>query len=78
MGVGPIYLNIMYLTHTHFGQKHSASVLGTQMAAAYFGILIGPPVFGLVAKSVWPAYIIVSNVLFVIVAFYFLKKLKKH
>ncbi|MBO4941149.1 MAG: hypothetical protein J6D15_02990 [Clostridia bacterium] len=45
------------------------------------GILIGPPVFGWLANfvgaAVLPAYIIASNVLFVIASFYFLKKLKQ-
>lgn len=82
LGVGPIYPNIMFLTPTHFGQKHSASILGTQMAAAYTGFLIGPPVFGLLANftsaAILPTYTLISNVLFVIASICFLKKLKKH
>lgn len=81
LGVGPIYPNIMYLTPTHFGQKRSASILGTQMAAAYTGFLVGPPVFGLLANflsaAILPTYVFVSNVIFVIASICFLKKLKQ-
>ncbi len=82
LGVGPIYPNLMYLTPKHFGQKHSASILGSQMAAAYSGFLIGPPMFGWFANamgsSVLPAYILASNVIFVAAAYFFLRKVKQH
>ncbi len=82
LGVGPIYPNLMYLTPTHFGQKHSASILGSQMAAAYSGFLVGPPMFGWFANSmgssVLPGFILASNVIFVISAYFFLKRVKQH
>ena len=79
-GNGPIYPTIMYLTPRHFGEEYSGSVLGSQMAAAYFGVMIGPPLFGYTAKlisaSVLPAYIAVWNVIFIISAILFLRKIK--
>jgi len=78
LGVGPLYPNLMYLTPTHFGQKHSASILGSQMAAAYSGFLIGPPMFGWFAtamgSAVLPGYILASNIIFVVAAYFFLQK----
>ena len=80
LGVGPIYPNIMFLTPAHFGQKHSASVLGSQMAAAYTGFTVGPPVFGFLANVIgaaaMPTYILALNLLFVLAAYYFLRIVK--
>lgn len=80
-GNGPVYPNIMHLTPRNFNEKHSGSILGSQMAAAYFGILIGPPIFGylanLISASVLPAYIAVWNVIFVVAAALFLRKIKQ-
>ena len=81
LGNGPVYPNIMHLTPRHFGEEHSASVLGYQMASAYFGFLIGPPIFGYLAKqinaSVLPAYIMVWNALLILAVILFLRKFKK-
>lgn len=52
LGIGPVYPNIMHLTPRHFGEDVSASVMGSQMATAYFGIMIGPPIFGLLAEHI--------------------------
>ena len=79
-GNGPVYPNIMHLTPRHFGEEYSGSVLGSQMAAAYFGVMIGPPIFGymanLVSASILPAYIAVWSIIFVISAIFFLRKIK--
>ncbi len=82
LGVGPIYPNIMHLTPTHFGQKHSPSVLSSQMAAAYFGILIAPPIFAFIANyigySFLHCYLLVIVILFIVSAYFFSKKVKQH
>ncbi len=49
-GNGPIYPNLTHLTPIHFGKEISQSVMGSQMAAAYLGIMLAPPLFGLVAQ----------------------------
>lgn len=75
LGNGPVHPNIMHLTPRRFGEKYSASLVGSQMASAYFGIMLAPPIFGLIASSAgaefFPLYIaawlfafIVSAVLF--------------
>lgn len=80
LGNGPVYPSIMYLTPKHFGEEFSSSVLGSQMAAAYFGILIGPPIFGTLANvispSVFPLYILIWDAVFSVAALWFLRKKK--
>lgn len=81
LGNGPIYPSIMHLTPRHFGEEQSGSVLGSQMAAAYFGVMIGPPLFGtlanIVSPSVFPMYIVIWDVVFVVSAILFLHKINK-
>lgn len=81
LGNGPVYPNIMHLTPKHFGKEYSASVLGSQMATAYFGVLVGPPVYAFladkIAAAVMPVYILVWDALFIVAAAFFLKKMKK-
>ena len=43
--------NLIYLTPRNFGRDLSQAVMGTQMAAANTGILLLPPVFGLMAQG---------------------------
>jgi fucose permease len=50
LGNGPIYPNLVNLTPEHFGADVSASVIGSQMAVAYAGFMIAPPLFGAVAQ----------------------------
>ena len=79
-GNGPVYPNIMHLTPENFGKAHSNSLVGSQMATAYFGIMIAPPIFGLLAKwisaSVFPIYIALWGVVFIIATVLFTKKIK--
>ena len=80
LGNGPVYPNIMHLTPENFGKAHSNSVVGSQMATAYFGIMIAPPIFGILAKwisaSVFPIYLLVWGVIFIIASAFFKKKIK--
>jgi len=49
LGSAPIYPCIIHSTPEHFGAENSQAVIGVQMAAAYVGILIMPPIFGALA-----------------------------
>lgn len=51
LGNGPIYPNLVNLTPQHFGADVSASVIGSQMAVAYAGFMIAPPLFGVIAQQ---------------------------
>ena len=45
-GMGPIYPSIQHMAPAHFGKKHSAAVIGLQMASAYTGSTLMPMLFG--------------------------------
>lgn len=50
LGVAPNYPNMVLLTPRNFGRDLAPAVMGTQMAAAYTGIMLAPPVFGFAAQ----------------------------
>ena len=52
LGCAPIYPCIIHSTPDHFGAENSQALIGVQMASAYLGTLIAPPVFGLIADYV--------------------------
>ncbi len=60
LGCAPIYPCIIHSTPDHFGAENSQALIGVQMASAYLGSLIAPPVFGLIANhisaSLMPVY----------------------
>ena len=52
LGCAPIYPCIIHSTPVHFGAENSQAVIGVQMASAYVGTCLMPPLFGLVAQHV--------------------------
>jgi len=46
LGCAPIYPAIIHSTPTNFGEENSQAIIGVQMAAAYTGIVVMPPLFG--------------------------------
>ena len=69
VGYAPIYPSIIHATPDHFGADRSQAVIGIQMASAYVGNLVMPPLFGLLANNITPAlfpfYLLVLLVLMV-------------
>lgn len=67
LGCAPIYPCIIHSTPDHFGADHSQAIIGVQMASAYVGTCLMPPVFGLIANNITvallPAYLILFLVL---------------
>ena len=61
LGCAPIYPCIIHSTPEHFGAENSQAIIGIQMASAYVGFLIAPPLFGLIANhisaSLLPVYL---------------------
>ena len=55
VGCAPIYPSIIHSTPDHFGADKSQAVIGIQMASAYVGNLVMPPLFGLIANRITPA-----------------------
>ena len=67
LGCAPIYPCIIHSTPEHFGADRSQAIIGVQMASAYCGTCLMPPLFGLIANhitvSLFPAYMLVILVL---------------
>lgn len=55
LGCAPIYPSIIHATPDHFGAEHSQAIIGVQMASAYVGTCLMPPLFGLIANHITPA-----------------------
>ncbi len=51
-GCAPVYPSIIHLTPANFGAENSQAIIGIQMASAYAGSTLMPPVFGLLARHV--------------------------
>ena len=51
-GMGPVYPAIQHMAPSNFGKRHSAAVIGLQMASAYIGSTFMPMVFGHVQQAV--------------------------
>ena len=62
LGCAPIYPCIIHATPSHFGADRSQAVIGVQMASAYIGTFLMPPLFGLIANyitiSLFPFYLL--------------------
>lgn len=52
LGCAPIYPCVIHSTPAHFGADKSQAVIGVQMASAYTGTCLMPPLFGLIAGNV--------------------------
>ncbi len=70
LGCAPIYPCLIHSTPSHFGADKSQAIIGIQMASAYVGTSIMPPVFGLIAQhitvSLLPVYLIVFLTLMIV------------
>lgn len=51
LGCAPIYPAIIHSTPGNFGRRNSQAIIGIQMAAAYVGSTLAPPLFGVL--STW-------------------------
>ena len=63
LGCAPIYPSIIHETPTSFGAQNAQSVIGIQMASAYVGTTLMPPLFGVlgdyVSISLYPIYLLI-------------------
>lgn len=50
LGNGSIYPNLIHLTPYHFGREVSQSVMGSQIAFAYIGVMLAPPLTGVITR----------------------------
>lgn len=70
LGCAPIYPCIIHSTPTIFGADKSQALIGVQMACAYIGTCIMPPIFGLLANHIsvalLPIYLVVILILMIV------------
>ena len=52
LGCAPIYPCVIHSTPAHFGADKSQALIGIQMASAYVGTALMPPLFGLIAQHI--------------------------
>jgi fucose permease len=61
LGCAPIYPSLIHETPKNFGAGHSQAIIGIQMASAYIGTTLMPPLFGRIASAagfaIFPAFI---------------------
>ena len=55
LGCAPLYPCVIHSTPAHFGEENSQAIIGVQMASAYTGTLLMPPVYGILANQFTPA-----------------------
>ncbi len=52
LGCAPVYPCLIHSTPHHFGAERSQAIIGVQMASAYVGICVMPPIFGWIANRI--------------------------
>ena len=61
LGCAPVYPCIIHATPDNFGRENSQAAIGVEMASAYIGTTVTPPLFGLIAEHIsiglYPLYI---------------------
>ena len=71
-GCAPIYPSIIHETPANFGPELSQAMIGIQMACAYVGSCLIPPLFGVVAQyidiSLYPYFIALILVLMIVMS----------
>ena len=50
LGYAPIYPSVIHSTPAHFGAQNSQALIGLQMASAYLGTCLLPPLFGFIGE----------------------------
>lgn len=81
LGNGSIYPNMIHLTPHSFGKDVSQSVMGSQIAFAYIGVMLAPPMVSLISSAfgikVYPVLLAVLYVIMIVSIRCFVKRLKK-
>ncbi|MGY4686727.1 MFS transporter [Petrotoga sp. DB-2] len=72
LGCAPIYPSLIHSTPTNFGKDVSHSIIGVQMASAYLGITLMPPLFGFLQEyfniRLYPIYLTILTFLMILMA----------
>ena len=81
LGNGSIYPNMIHLTPHNFGKEASQSIMGSQIAFAYIGVMLAPPmvslISGLFGIKVYPVLLAVLYAIMIVAIRCFVNRLKK-
>ena len=81
LGNGSIYPNMIHLTPHNFGKEVSQSIMGSQIAFAYIGVMLAPPAVSLISGffgiKIYPVLLVLLYVAMVIALKCFVNRLKK-
>ena len=81
LGCAPIYPCVIHSTPAHFGADKSQAIIGVQMASAYVGTCIMPPIFGFIAAhttiALLPVYLLIILLLMAVMYEMLTKKTEK-
>ncbi len=69
LGCAPIYPCIIHMTPDVFGKDKSQAMIGVQMAFAYIGFLVMPPLFGIIAERISVSLLPVYQLVFLVLIF---------
>ncbi|HIT63887.1 MAG TPA: MFS transporter [Candidatus Ventrimonas merdavium] len=62
LGCAPVYPSMLHATPAYFGRERSQAIIGVQMASAYVGTCLMPPLFGILAAHIsiglFPVYLL--------------------
>lgn len=79
LGCAPVYPCIIHSTPKHFGEDRSQVIIGIQMACAYVGSCIMPPIFGIIANyinvALLPVYLFIILILMIVMHELLVKKM---
>lgn len=76
-GCAPIYPCIIHSTPNNFGAENSQGIIGVQMASAYVGSTLMPPLFGLIANHISLSLMPVFLAFFIVLLFFMINKTEK-
>ena len=77
LGFAPVYPSIIHSTPASFGKENSQAIIGIQMAAAYLGATLAPPIFGIIANYVEVRLLPLYLGLFIVISFVMLELLNR-
>ena len=69
-GCAPVFPSVIHATPDNFGKENAQAIIGVQMASAYLGITLMPPLFGVLARNInialYPAFLFVFAVVMLV------------
>lgn len=70
LGCAPVFPSLLHETPDNFGAEKSQSIMGMQMACAYVGSTVMPPIFGFLAEKIsirlYPFYLMIFIALMIV------------